>query len=571
VKKQRPHEKKRAAAARRKARRAVVAQRVKPQSTPRSIIQRSFIAAVAPQTIERSRHVGARHRVSPRSATRPTWQHQSDVRAAILVLVPALLTASLFLPTQRAKHATPETSQKIAGAPLAQTATGLQRRPQQALNQSFAGGASVAAQTSIPASPRLALSLPSATFNETETTAVAASSDPTPQSAVADAQASPYVRPPEAYAATVPVAVHDLAYATAALAADIQANRPVYTRPAEALVAALPTADDLLPKADLTPEAPFTRVPEAMIAALPYVHAVEPHTPRAEVVASAPVAQLTCPAPAGLLAAKTAPPRPAADPDLANDPLKFGRALAAAAQAQTRDLVVYNPAYMTIAYPGGDVPRQFGVCTDVVIRAYRALDIDLQELVHLSRPGRSDTNIDHRRTDLLRGFFATYGEQIAITPYIEDYLPGDIVTYYRPQNKSSTAHIALVSDVTAPSGRPMIVHNRGWGVQLEDALFVDQITGHYRFRGIKTATNVAVATTKAKERTSLAADTGASAGDLQPSLPSPARQKLTATALRLAALKPTLANGPRMGLGLGNTSPAPRCDLTAKSCIPSNR
>ena len=274
----------------------------------------------------------------------------------------------------------------------------------------------------------------------------------------------------------------------------------------------------------------------------------------------------------GLVGAKLAPRRAPVDPGLADDPLKFGRALAAAAQAQTRDLVVYNPTYMTIAYPAGDVPLQFGVCTDVVIRAYRALDIDLQELVHLSRPGRSDTNIDHRRTELLRGFFATYGEQIAITPYIEDYLPGDIVTYYRPQNKSSTAHIALVSDVTAPSGRPMIVHNRGWGVQLEDSLFVDQITGHYRFRGIRPASPVAVADATAMPKG--AASSGVRAGETSPTLMAPDRRKRAVAALRLATLKTNFAGGGRMGLGVGVPVVTPRCDAAstaanvAKACRP---
>ena len=247
----------------------------------------------------------------------------------------------------------------------------------------------------------------------------------------------------------------------------------------------------------------------------------------------------------------------------------FGRALAAAAQAQTRDLVIYNAAYMTIGYPGGDVPLQFGVCTDVIIRAYRALGIDLQELVHLSRPGRSDTNIDHRRTDLLRGFFATYGEHLLITPYIEDYLPGDIVTFYRPQNKSSTAHIALVSDVMAPSGRPMIVHNRGWGVQLEDALFVDQITGHYRFRGLKPAPDVAMVDARPKGKVSIASNAGL--GDASAALIAQEHRRLTVTALRLAAVKTSFAGNGRMGLGLAANVGAQRCEpatLTSKLCRP---
>lgn len=161
----------------------------------------------------------------------------------------------------------------------------------------------------------------------------------------------------------------------------------------------------------------------------------------------------------------------------------FGRRLAEAAQAQLGGLVVYNDAYRSLRYPMGDVNRFFGVCTDVVVRAYRALGVDLQALVHQTRTGRGDTNIDHRRTEVLRRFFAAHGETLPITAFPEDYRPGDIVTYYRPQNRGSRNHIAIVSNVMAPSGRPMIVHNRGWGPELEDALFVDEITGHYRYNG----------------------------------------------------------------------------------------
>jgi uncharacterized protein YijF (DUF1287 family) len=173
-------------------------------------------------------------------------------------------------------------------------------------------------------------------------------------------------------------------------------------------------------------------------------------------------------------------------------PGDFGQALARAARSQTTDLVIYNDKYRRIAFPMGDVPALYGVCTDVVIRAYRALGIDLQQLVHDLKVGAGDTNIDHRRTETLRRFFARAGESLAITRMAEDYLPGDIVTYYRPQNRHSRSHIAVVSDVIAPSGRYMILHNRGWGVQLEDGLFVDEITGHYRYRA-PTAAPVQVA------------------------------------------------------------------------------
>ena len=168
--------------------------------------------------------------------------------------------------------------------------------------------------------------------------------------------------------------------------------------------------------------------------------------------------------------------------------LPFGERLAAAAVAQTREMVVYNAKYVRIAYPMGDVAPLFGVCSDVIVRAYRVVGIDLQELVARTRSGTGDTNIDHRRTDVLRRFFSLHGLRLAPSEFAEDYLPGDVVTYYRPQNKSSTAHIGLVTNVMAPSGRPMIVHNRGWGPQLEDALFVDQMTGHYRFEGLKPET-----------------------------------------------------------------------------------
>ncbi|WP_210186215.1 DUF1287 domain-containing protein [Hyphomicrobium sp. CS1GBMeth3] len=161
----------------------------------------------------------------------------------------------------------------------------------------------------------------------------------------------------------------------------------------------------------------------------------------------------------------------------------FGLHLATAAQSQIGRFVIYDETYRSISYPMGDVHDLYGVCTDLVVRAYRALGIDLQALVHRARSGRGDASIDHRRTEVLRRFFAAHGENLPVTTFPEDYRPGDIVTYYRPQNQRTRAHIAIVSSVMAPSGRPMIIHNRGWGPQLEDALFVDEITGHYRYRG----------------------------------------------------------------------------------------
>ncbi len=161
----------------------------------------------------------------------------------------------------------------------------------------------------------------------------------------------------------------------------------------------------------------------------------------------------------------------------------FGARLAAVARRQTSHLVFYNPAYRQIAYPMGDVPRYFGVCTDVVVRAYRALGIDLQVLVHKSGAGSGDTNIDHRRVEVLRRFFARAGTSLPITANPADYQPGDIVTYYMPNGWLSKTHIAIVAAEKAPTGVPLVIHNRGWGVQAENWLFAEKITGHFRYAG----------------------------------------------------------------------------------------
>ena len=161
----------------------------------------------------------------------------------------------------------------------------------------------------------------------------------------------------------------------------------------------------------------------------------------------------------------------------------FGGDLAAAARRQTSHLVFYNPAYMKIAYPMGDVPSYMGVCTDVVVRAYRALGVDLQVLVHKSRAGSGDTNIDHRRVEVLRRFFARAGTNLPVTSNAADYQPGDIVTYALPNGWLSKTHIAIVVAEKSATGVPLIVHNRGWGVQAEDWLFAEKITGHYRYAG----------------------------------------------------------------------------------------
>lgn len=194
-------------------------------------------------------------------------------------------------------------------------------------------------------------------------------------------------------------------------------------------------------------------------------------------------ARRTTAVPASFAAASRAPP--------GLDAEAFGLRLARAAETQVGSFVIYNDAYTSISYPMGDVNDLFGVCTDVIVRAYRALGLDLQTLVQQAQSGRGDRSIDHRRAEILRRFFAREGENLLVTTFPEEYRPGDIVTYYRPQTRGTHAHIAIVSSVMAPSGRPMIVHNRGWGPQLEDALFIDEITGHYRYRGPAAARNAA--------------------------------------------------------------------------------
>jgi hypothetical protein len=167
------------------------------------------------------------------------------------------------------------------------------------------------------------------------------------------------------------------------------------------------------------------------------------------------------------------------------------RALAEAAMEQIKEHVVYDGSYRQIEYPDGDVPRNRGVCADVVIRAYRELGVDLQVLVHedmrdnfrkypnlwgLTAP---DTNIDHRRVPNLATFFARNGEKLRVTDDGLDYLPGDLVTF---TVAGSLPHIGIVSTELTPDGkRPMMVHNIGEGPKLEDMLFSYPITGHYRY------------------------------------------------------------------------------------------
>jgi uncharacterized protein YijF (DUF1287 family) len=176
---------------------------------------------------------------------------------------------------------------------------------------------------------------------------------------------------------------------------------------------------------------------------------------------------------------------------------EFLKRFVAAAIERTNHFVRYDSAYLRIPYPGGDVPQDQGVCTDEVIRAYRAVGIDLQKEVHedmernfsaYPRKWRwasasPDANIDHRRVPNLMVFFARNGETLPVTAHGEDYAPGDLVTW---DLGGGVPHIGMVVDRRAPAdGRFLVVHNIGQGPKMEDVLFSWKITGHYRYFGPK--------------------------------------------------------------------------------------
>ncbi len=164
---------------------------------------------------------------------------------------------------------------------------------------------------------------------------------------------------------------------------------------------------------------------------------------------------------------------------------------------QTKIRVTYVPAYVQIKYPNGDVPSNTGVCTDLIIRAYRGVGIDLQKEVHedmvknfkdypqLWKLKKTDTNIDHRRVPNLMTYFKNKKAQLSISSEAEDYAPGDIVTWNLQNKKvvSGITHIGIVVDQKSLDGkRYLIAHNIGGGNTIEDMLFSYVIIGHYRFK-----------------------------------------------------------------------------------------
>lgn len=179
-------------------------------------------------------------------------------------------------------------------------------------------------------------------------------------------------------------------------------------------------------------------------------------------------------------------------PNVAQETVLASPPIVSAARAQIGKTTVYDPSYVRLDYPGGDVRIDKGVCTDVVVRALRdALDMDLQKLVHedmkaafseypkiwgLKKP---DPNIDHRRVPNLQRYFQRKGCSITVTKDKRDYVPGDLVTCTVPPNRP---HIMIVSDRKSREGIPLVIHNIGRGTKEETRLFEFTLTGHYRIR-----------------------------------------------------------------------------------------
>ncbi|MDQ6529520.1 DUF1287 domain-containing protein [Flavobacterium sp. LHD-85] len=178
-----------------------------------------------------------------------------------------------------------------------------------------------------------------------------------------------------------------------------------------------------------------------------------------------------------------------------NEPKTFGEKLSQAAISIIDPSIDYDPAYFKIDYPNGDVPKDKGVCTDVIIRSYRILNIDLQKEVHedmienfslypnLKKWGmtKTDTNIDHRRVPNLEVFFERKGTKLPVTQNTKDYKTGELVTW---MINDKLPHIGIVTNKKSADGkRNLIVHNVGGGQVLEDCLFDYKIVGHFKYEG----------------------------------------------------------------------------------------
>lgn len=179
----------------------------------------------------------------------------------------------------------------------------------------------------------------------------------------------------------------------------------------------------------------------------------------------------------------------------ANADNDVGLRLVNAARVQIGKTVQYDPVYQSLEYPNGDVSMDRGVCTDVIVRAFRvAFGLDLQKLVHedMKRDFKKypnnwgsespDKNIDHRRVANLQTYFKRRGWSIAVSKKSDDYKPGDLVTCTVPPN---LPHIMVVSNKKTILGRPLVIHNIGAGTKEEDRLFEFELTAHYRINRIE--------------------------------------------------------------------------------------
>jgi len=167
--------------------------------------------------------------------------------------------------------------------------------------------------------------------------------------------------------------------------------------------------------------------------------------------------------------------------------------LAEEARRQVGVVRFYDPSYVSLEYPGGDVAADTGVCSDVVVRALRGLGLDLQQAIHedmrrhptayprLWKQRRADRNIDHRRVPNIQTYLRRRGWALPVTDRAEDYLPGDIVTCLVGD---SLPHIMIVSERRTEDGTPLIFHNIGDGTQEEEGLFFYTLTGHFRVKGL---------------------------------------------------------------------------------------
>lgn len=177
-------------------------------------------------------------------------------------------------------------------------------------------------------------------------------------------------------------------------------------------------------------------------------------------------------------------------PAIAVNPISSGDKLALDAKKQIGVTISYDPTYRKLDFPRGDVPQETGVCTDVVVRAYRLQNIDLQQLLNVDMKANfsaypktwglksTDKNIDHRRVPNIETYFERHGQSLSMTDE-SSFKAGDIVSWRLPN--SNLPHIGIVSDKSASDGTPLIIHNIGRGTQEENILFAYPIKGRYRY------------------------------------------------------------------------------------------